>query len=111
MDLVEPYLMTSLWRHQRLYGSLITDENHIFLGLYHSNLAISHPIFTKLDMNDGIRSVIYIFNDVMMTISSALRVTDYRRKGYILHYNLAISHPIFTKLSMSDGIRSIINYF
>ena len=52
----EPYLMTSWWRHHGGHGSLISCENSPFLACKGDNLIVSHPIFTKLDMNDVIGS-------------------------------------------------------
>ena len=49
--------MTSWWRHHRGHGSLISGENGPFLACERNNLAISHPIFTKLDINDDMGSV------------------------------------------------------
>ena len=50
-------LMTSWSRHHRDHGSLITGENTPFIACKGNNLAISHPVFTKLDMNNATRSV------------------------------------------------------
>ena len=46
-----------LSRMNRGHGSLITGQNSPFLASKGDNLAISHPVFTKLDMNNATGSV------------------------------------------------------
>ena len=49
--------MRSWWRHHRGHGSLISTKISPFLDWKRDNLIVSHPIVTKLDMNDGMGSV------------------------------------------------------
>ena len=98
--------MTPWWRHQQLYGSLITDENGTFCTITWPFVIPSSSNLVWMMIWGQLKN---IFNDVSMTSSRALRFTDYRRKWYILHKNSPISHP-FTKLALNDDIGLMTNH-
>ena len=70
-------LMTSWWRHHRLNGSLITDENGTFCTITRPFVIRSSPNLIWMIVWGQWR---IMSNDVMMTSSMTSRFIDYGRK-------------------------------
>ena len=108
--------MTSWWHHHGGHGSLISGGNSLFLACKGNNLAISHPVFTKLGMNDAMGSMTSLIqwrhNDVITGVTAhwfQAKIAHSWLVRVITWQFIQVYHPIFNKLDINDVTGSRVN--